>query len=306
LQTEPVLAFSPAIDPAVYNMNCGDGVEFIIEAQAGNGKIQVLYDRYIDPKHNVAERRWLDERIDLSRYDGKPITLLFSTSGGPRGNTACDWAGWGDLRFTGRAPAQAKATGIHEIYNNEVTISEYDKALPRASVFYSVDLVQSDDAALRRVQDPALDVWRRVVLVSPSSKDKAVQRTLQKLSAEGGVPAQPASIVSYDSRRVIIHATLEQSGIVMLTDSNYPGWNAYLDGRHVALLSANYLFRGVLVPTGTHIIEFRYEPRSYFYGCLISLGALLLAVAWTLGSSEPGRRYRIRLISWKRTQTARV
>ena len=292
-RSKTILVFSPAIDPAVWDTRCGDGVEFTVELLDESGSIRTLYDRYIDPKHNLTERRWLDERLNLSRYRGKQVTLLFSTSGGPRGDTACDWAGWAGLRFTTAAPdlTATPASDIRKIYNNEVVISEYQQPLPRASIFYSVELASSDNNALEQLQDPKLDVWRRVVLVSPESRDQTLKGILHELATTPGVPAQPASIVSYDSQRVVIQATLNRSGIVMLTDSNYPGWNAYLDGRRVPILSANYLFRGVLTPAGSHTIEFRYEPKSYFYGGFVSLFSLLLLTGWTLGSGKRARAY---------------
>ena len=303
---KPVLTFSPALDPSVYGSGCGDGVEFTVELRDAAGRIKPLYDQYIDPKHNPAERRWLDQRIDLSRYGGQQLTLLFSTSGGPKGDTACDWAGWGGLQMTGRRPAPpASASVFHEMYKREVIISQYDDALPRASVFYAADLVKSYEEALKRLVDPGLDVWQRLVLVSPDYQNRDTVAALQQLAANTGIRAQPASIVSYDSQRVVIHATLEGPGIVMLTDSNYPGWNAYLDGRRVPILAANYLFRGVVAPAGSHTIEFRYEPNSYFYGGLISLCALLLVLAWAVGPQR-GRAYCSRLKQSMRNRTPSV
>jgi hypothetical protein len=190
------------------------------------------------------------------------------------------------------------------VYKREVIISQYDDALPRASVFYAADLVKSNAEALKRLVDPGLDVWQRLVLVSPASQDQGTVAALQQLAANTGIRAQPASIASYDSQKVVIHATLEGPGIVMLTDSNYPGWNAYLDGHRVPILAANYLFRGVVASAGSHNIEFRYEPNSYFYGGLISLCALLLVLAWAMGPR--GRAYCSRLKQSMRKRTPSV
>jgi hypothetical protein len=303
--SKPVLAFSPALDPATYVMNCGDGVDFTVEVQDDAGRIRRVYQRYIDPKHNVPERIWLDERIDLSQYRGQLITLLFSTSGGPSRNTACDWAGWAGLRFAPtHAPdlSQAKS-GVRDVYRNEVTISEVANPLPRASIFYAIDLASSEDAALQKLQNPAVDIWRRVVVVPNDLAHKRVPHILQELSLANGMAVQPALIVFYDSQRVIIHAKMDHPGLVMLTDSNYPGWNAYLDGHRVPIFSANYLFRGVLAPTGTHTIEFRYEPRSYLYGGLVTLCALLLLGAWMLGSARHGSMCLALLKSRNKTKT---
>jgi uncharacterized membrane protein YfhO len=126
------------------------------------------------------------------------------------------------------------------------------------------------------------------------------------LAVAKGVSAEPASIVSYDSQRVVIHATLDHAGIVMLTDSNYPGWNAYLDGQPVPILSVNYLFRGVLAPAGSHLIEFRYQPKSYLFGGLISLGACVVILAIAFGSGKGSSAWLLRLRSGRSAGSSHV
>jgi hypothetical protein len=285
----PMLTFSPAFDPAVFG-GCGDGVDFTVELEEANGKISPLYKRYVDAKHNASDQHWLDSSIDLGRYAGQKVTLLFSTSGGPRGDTSCDWAGWASLRFARVGPAPKPAEIFRPVYEGEALVYEYSDSLPRASVFYSVVPVDSRSAALARIQDPALDVLRQVV-VSTDGADSATRRSLEALSYAVAETAQAASIMFYDSQRVRVRASLKQLGIVMLTDSDYPGWNAYLDGRRVPILASNYLFRGVVSPAGTHQIEFRYEPLSYLYGGLISIVALLGGLAWFGATTRPDKTW---------------
>jgi len=287
----PIFNFSPAFDPAVFG-GCGDGVDFTLELQDASGNISPLYHRYVDAKHNARDQHWLDTSVDLRRYAGQKITLLFSTSGGPRGDTSCDWAGWAGLRFAGAAQLAKPAEIFRLVYDGEAKIYEYSGSLPRASVFYSVVTVDSRPGALARVQDPAFDVWHQVV-VSTDGVDDRTRQSLETLSRSASETAQGAPIEFYDSQRVTVRATLDRPGIVMLTDSDYPGWNAYLDGRRVPVLPANYLFRGVLAPAGTHHIEFRYEPRSYLYGGLISVAALSLGLVW-LGMTRRRERMTAR------------
>ena len=75
----------------------------------------------------------------------------------------------------------------------------------------------------------------------------------------------------------------------MLTDTNYPGWRAYVNGRRTPVVAANYLFRGVVVPPGKNVVEFAYEPNSFRYGAAISLGSLI----FMLGIVFRERRRRI-------------
>ena len=44
------------------------------------------------------------------------------------------------------------------------------------------------------------------------------------------------------------------------------GWNAYIDGKKTDYFRADYFLRAMVVPSGTHDIEFRFEPRSWTAG----------------------------------------
>jgi len=58
-----------------------------------------------------------------------------------------------------------------------------------------------------------------------------------------------------------------------------PGWNAFIDGQKSAYVKTDYALRGMAVPAGKHSIEFRFEPKSYQTGNLITLFASLVAYA---------------------------
>ena len=51
---------------------------------------------------------------------------------------------------------------------------------------------------------------------------------------------------------------------MMLNEYYDSDWKVYIDGEEQELIKCNYLFRGVEIPEGTSIVEFRYEPVNLY------------------------------------------
>jgi hypothetical protein len=83
------LRFALGIDPAVWDKS-GDGVDFQVVVILS--KREVAFSRYVDPKHEPADRRWIDASVDLSPYAGRNIVVELGTS--PHQSADYDWAGW--------------------------------------------------------------------------------------------------------------------------------------------------------------------------------------------------------------------
>ena len=65
---------------------------------------------------------------------------------------------------------------------------------------------------------------------------------------------------------------------LVILDSWYPGWHAYLDTQEIPIYSVNGLFKGVEVPAGNHTIEFRYIPKAFRFGLRLSIIGLLISI----------------------------
>jgi uncharacterized membrane protein YfhO len=91
-----------------------------------------------------------------------------------------------------------------------------------------------------------------------------------------------ARITAYEDERVVVETDAERRSLLVLTDTWFPGWKATVDGREVPIERVDYLIRGVPVPAGSHRVEFSYQPRSWTFGWVISLLALMTiaAAAW--------------------------
>ncbi|MFC1590057.1 hypothetical protein ACFL42_01040 [Candidatus Omnitrophota bacterium] len=60
----------------------GDGVEFRVRQATGPNEPEVtLFLKYINPKKNQEDRKWFQGDVDLSRYAGEEVVLIFETIG---------------------------------------------------------------------------------------------------------------------------------------------------------------------------------------------------------------------------------
>jgi uncharacterized membrane protein YfhO len=74
---------------------------------------------------------------------------------------------------------------------------------------------------------------------------------------------------------VTLRAAATRPGVLVLSDVDYPGWKAEVDGRDAPVERVDYLLRGVRLEPGAHTVEFTYDPLSWKLGLGVSLLALL-------------------------------
>ncbi len=72
-------------------------------------------------------------------------------------------------------------------------------------------------------------------------------------------------------------------GWLFVAETWYPGWRAWVDGRSVPLLRAEYLFRAVPLPAGAHEVTLRYAPWWWPGVAWFSLGVAVLLLGLALG-----------------------
>ena len=64
------------------------------------------------------------------------------------------------------------------------------------------------------------------------------------------------SIRHYGDDFVSLATQSDGRRLLVLSDVDYPGWTATIDGRTAPIHQTDYAFRGVSVPAGDHVVEF--------------------------------------------------
>ena len=156
-----------------------------------------------------------------------------------------------------------------------------DKALPRAFWIGKVVPVTPENA-LSVVSSAGFDPTRQVALETDAPQSAT--------PAPSSLPLQAASFSRYDETRVELQINAPAAGHLVMMDSVYPGWRARVDGRETPILPANFTGRALEISQGNHQIELWFEPTSVRLGVFVSLMALGLVSAVSLGNRGNGRR----------------
>jgi hypothetical protein len=74
------------------------------------------------------------------------------------------------------------------------------------------------------------------------------------------------------------------NGLAVFSEIYYPkGWRAFIDGKEVPVLRANYVLRALEIPQGKHTIEFKFEPKPYVVGNKITFASSWVMLLVLLG-----------------------
>lgn len=125
----------------------------------------------------------------------------------------------------------------------------------------------------------------RIRIVSGIRPDK------DKGNAAWGKIAGSAEIIpapSEEEIRISVHSG--GAGFLVLADTYFPGWSAYVNGREETIYRVEGWMRGVAIPAGDSEVHFRYRPPSFLWGTVTSGAALLALVSFSLWGGRRGSR----------------
>ncbi len=145
-------------------------------------------------------------------------------------------------------------------------------ALPRAWAVHEVVRMPDRNALLDRIQEPGFDPARTALMLEQAPA----------LAACSG--PDEVRLAVHDPGRVILTATLACRGMVVLSETMFPGWRAKVDGRAVPIYEVYGAFRGVVVEAGTHRIDFAYRPVSVYGGLALTLAGLAISAVTVVRS----------------------
>jgi hypothetical protein len=147
-----------------------------------------------------------------------------------------------------------------------VTGSLSQQAMPRTWVVHNVIQAKDVDDLRRLIQDPSVDFATTAVTLEPTPP------------LEECTDAGVWSFDRPDSDTLRMNADLRCRGLLVVSETFYPGWEATVDGKPQPIHEVFGALRGVVLAAGNHRVEMRYRPWVVTLGAALSFSALVLSL----------------------------
>ena len=169
-----------------------------------------------------------------------------------------------NVRYIVAANSFAPQVPLDVAFKDEVTIYENKSALPRAFLVAQAQVL-NPETILKRLAEPGFEPSAAVLLEEepPAGEKGEAQQDLGSVR-----------VSSYHRNSVVLEAEMSAPGWLVLSDQNYPGWSATVDGKTEKVYTAYYLFRALHLGPGRHRIAFSFLPQSMIPAGFLSIVTL--------------------------------
>ncbi len=190
----------------------------------------------------------------------------------PGDSAMLDFLGGNPTMSTTNLPAPSKFVGQRP----NALLYTRPTALPRTTAVKQAVLMTNPEERLTYLAGP-WDPRQEVVIESPPP---IVQR-----DAETPPPAGAPLVTGWSDGPGHARAQGEGKGWLVRSETFYPGWSCWVNGRRVPIERANHAFQAVPVPDGKWETHWRYRSTAFEGGLLISVVTGLGGLSWIVRRS---------------------
>jgi hypothetical protein len=227
------------------------------QTQANN---QILMDK--DPNFRVFNQ-------SVSTFNDASTSYFHKSIGGYHGAKLKRYQELIENHISKGNPSVINMLNTKYVINRNGQVQQNPAAMGNAWFVSNVNIVASADEEITALD--GLDVSNTAVIDARFSNQ--IPDSVSNADANISLLEYKPNYLRYSSKSVT-------DGIVIFSEIYYDkGWNSYIDGDLKPHFRANYVLRGIMIPSGVHTVEFKFEPETYQIGEMVSLASSLILLS---------------------------
>ena len=144
-------------------------------------------------------------------------------------------------------------------------------AFPRFFLAHETRAVKSIEEARNLVQRHEIDLRYTAITDPPIELPPNIANEVDEVDE--------VKTLKYEPNSIEVSTQASRQSLLVLSETYYPGWKAWLDDQPVPIVPADIALRSVIVPAGEHRVRMEFRPLILPISLGISLGtAVLLAI----------------------------
>ncbi|MCL4477961.1 MAG: YfhO family protein [Deltaproteobacteria bacterium] len=153
---------------------------------------------------------------------------------------------------------------------NGFTLYKNPDTLRRAFMVYNYKIADTHNKAFDLVSWYASQLSETAVIFKEDARYASFMPVNTVTTSSSSV-----SFEKYSPNHIKLHVVTTLPGLLVISNTYFPGWHVRIDGRKSKVIRTDYAFQGVFVPEGIHWIELDYMPLSFVIGFVISIIGIL-------------------------------
>jgi len=167
--------------------------------------------------------------------------------------------------FNQKIPLENLEYAFHD-RKQKLTTYKNLEYLPRAWFVKNLEIIKEKENIWKRLNNPEFNPAETAI----------VETDLHKISSPDSTSVK---LIDYGLHNLKFEVETDTTSFLTVSEIYYPaGWKAFLDGKETEIYPTNYIFRGVVVPKGKHILEMKFEPETYKLSLKLSLIGILSSI----------------------------
>jgi len=149
--------------------------------------------------------------------------------------------------------------------------------MTRAVMMYVMKSFNNKDELINYMKSPDYN-WKKTIVLEKVPEGINLPRVNDSLISSD------VKLVDFDINNIKFDVNTSENGFLFVSEVFYPAWKAYVDGKEVEILRANYSLRGIYLEKGNHTVEMKYESDTFNLGLkttIAGLAVLLIGIVYT-------------------------